>query len=59
MQLGINHSLQVKLYMFMLEVRVQVAPVSLLQFLLDSMAVESVTTALQLEEQQVVVAGQI
>ena len=57
MQLGIIHSLRVKLYMFMLEVRVQVAPVCLLQFLLDSMVVESVTTAMQVEEQQVVVAG--
>jgi hypothetical protein len=58
MQLGIIHSLQVKLYMFMLAVRVQVAPVCLLQFLLDSMVVESVTTA-RAEEQQVVVVGQI
>jgi hypothetical protein len=32
--------------------------VCLLQFLVDSMAVESVTTAMQMEEQQVVVVVQ-
>ena len=44
--------------MFMLVVKVQVAPVRMLQFLVDSMAVESVTTAMQMEEQQVVVVVQ-
>jgi hypothetical protein len=40
--------------MFMLVVKVQVAAVRMLQFLVDSMAVELVTTAMQMEEQQVV-----
>jgi hypothetical protein len=40
--------------MFMLAVKVQVVTVSLLQFLADSMAVESVTTVVQVEEQLVV-----
>jgi hypothetical protein len=44
--------------MFMLVVKVQVAPVRMLQFLVDSMAVELVTTAMQMEEQQVVVVVQ-
>jgi hypothetical protein len=44
--------------MFMLVVKVQVAPVRMLQSLVDSMAAESVTTAMQMEEQQVVVVVQ-
>jgi hypothetical protein len=44
--------------MFMLVVKVQVAPVRMLQSLVDSMVVESVTTAMQMEEQQVVVVVQ-
>jgi hypothetical protein len=45
--------------MFMLVAKVQVAPVRMLQSLVDSMAVELVTTAMQMEEQQVVEVVQI
>jgi hypothetical protein len=41
--------------MFMLVVKVQVATVRMLQFLVGSMAGEMLTTAMQLEERQVVV----
>jgi hypothetical protein len=44
--------------MFMLVVKVQVAPVRMLQSLVDSMAAESVTTAMQMEERQVAAAVQ-
>jgi hypothetical protein len=45
--------------MFMLVVKVQVAPVRMLQSLVDSMAAESATTAMQMEEQQVAAVDQI